>query len=94
MLTLWLSIIVLAPFEIKEGDQNESLFKRIIEKAFDQVLSQAKLLQFSSVLLGKILSRPDVVQGGHTAEFLKKATTTYTASKEVPSEMGRVSRVL
>lgn len=100
MLTLWLSIIVLVPFDLqtidskKEGDSYEILVKRIINISFDQVQSQTKLREFSSVLIGKILTRPDVIKGGHTAEYLTKVANIFTESKEASAEIGRVSGIL
>ena len=50
--------------------------------------------EFSSVLIGKILTRPDVIKGGHTAEYLTKVATIFTESKEASAEIGRVSGIL
>ena len=90
----------MVPFDLenidskKEGDTYEVLVKRIIDIGFDHVQSQTKLREFSSVLLGKILTRPDVIKGGHTAEFLKKVVKIYTESKEESVEINKVSGIL
>lgn len=90
----------MVPFDLKnidsksEGDQHQILVKKIIDTDFDHVQSQTKLREFSSVLLGKILSRPDVIKGGHTAEFLNKVVNIYNQSKEESQQINKVNGIL
>jgi tubulin-specific chaperone D len=68
MLLLWLSIIVLVPFDLqtidskKEGDSYEILVKRIINICKEQLDKPGKIKDYSAVLLSKLLTRPDVIK--------------------------------
>ena len=68
MLVLWLSIIVLVPFDLntidskKAGDSYEILVKRIINICRENFNSAGKLRDYSAVLLSKLLTRPDVIK--------------------------------
>ena len=70
MLTLWLSIIVLVPFDIttidskKEGDDFDALIKRIINISKENIADSGKIRDYSAVLLSKLLTRPDVIKQG------------------------------
>jgi hypothetical protein len=68
MLVLWLSIIVLVPFDLisidskKAGDSYEMLVKRIINICKEHLNNSGKLRDYSAVLLSKLLTRPDVIK--------------------------------
>jgi hypothetical protein len=68
MLTLWLSIIVLVPFDItvidskKEGDNYDAFIKRIINISKENIADSGKIRDYSAVLLSKLLTRPDVIK--------------------------------
>ena len=75
MLTLWLSIIVLVPFDIKTIDSKsstyEELVKRIIKLGIENIENPGKLRDYSAILLSKLLTRPDVLKQGETDACLK-----------------------
>lgn len=76
MLSLWLSMIVIVPFDMKtidskkEGDSYEVLVKRIINIARINMEDAGKIRDYTAVLLSKLLTRPDVVKSGETTQFL------------------------
>ena len=76
MLSLWLSMIVIVPFDMKtidskkEGDSYEVLVKRIINIARVNMEDAGKIRDYTAVLLSKLLTRPDVVKSGETTQFL------------------------
>ena len=76
ILVLWLSIIVLVPFDlttIDSGQQKnqEILVKRIINIGRSYTEHSGKLRDGSAILLSKLITRPDVVKSGETDQFLK-----------------------
>ena len=75
ILVLWLSIIVLVPFDlttIDSGQQKnqEILVKRIMNIGRQYTEHSGKLRDGSAILLSKLITRPDVVKSGETDKFL------------------------
>jgi hypothetical protein len=72
VLILWLSIIVLVPFDIetidsqKKGSSQEILVKRMINICKTYLSNSGKIREGTAVLLAKLLTRPDVVRAGET----------------------------
>ena len=74
MLVLWLSIIVLVPFDIETidskkleaGATQEVLMKRIINICKSYISNAGKSREGTAILLAKLLTRPDVVKKGET----------------------------
>ena len=68
MLALWLSMIVIVPFDIqtidskKEGDNYDILVKRIINIGAEHISHSGKLREYCAILLSKVLTRPDVIK--------------------------------
>lgn len=77
MLALWLSIIVIVPFDLqtidskKEGDSYEILVKRMVNIGKEHIQNSGRIRDYCSIMLGKLLTRPDVIKQGETAAFLK-----------------------
>ena len=100
MLVLWLSIIVLVPFDLqsidskKAGDSYEMLVKRIINICKEHINNSGKLRDYSAVLLSKLLTRPDVIKQGVTDEFLKEMVAQYVLCKEETGQIIKVSGIL
>ena len=100
MLTLWLSIIVLVPFDIttidskKEGDTYDALIKRIINISKENIADSGKIRDYSAVLLSKLLTRPDVIKQGYTDAFLKELAEQYQVAKEDSTQMFRTAGIL
>ena len=100
MLALWLSIIVLVPFDLKSidskkaGDSYEILVKRIINICRENFNNAGKLRDYSAILLSKLLTRPDVIKQGVTDDFLKELAKTYVEGKEDQSQIIKVTGIL
>ena len=100
MLTLWLSLIVIVPFDIqtidskKEGDSYEVLAKRIINIGKGAMHDSGKLRDYNAVLLSKLLTRPDVIKQGETDTFLKEMAQNFVEFKEDTDKMFHVSGIL
>ena len=82
ILVLWLSIIVLVPFDlttIDSGQQKnqEILVKRIMNIGRQYTEHSGKLRDGSAILLSKLITRPDVVKSGETDVFLKAMAEDY-----------------
>lgn len=88
MLALWLSIIVMVPFDIqtidskKEGDSYEILVKRIINIGAEHISNSGKLREYCAILLSKLLTRPDVIKQGETDRILSDLAKAYEECKE------------
>lgn len=84
MLILWLSIIVLVPFDIETIDSKKDidiLVKRIINICKNHVSNSGKIREATAVLLSKLLTRPDVVRSGETDFFLNYLAVEYEQCK-------------
>ena len=80
MLVLWLSIIVLVPFDIETIDSKrdrEVLVKRILNIAKGHMANSGKIREATAVLLAKLLTRPDVIKSGETDFFLNYLAVEY-----------------
>ena len=83
MLCLWLSIIVIVPFDIntidskKEGDTYEILVRRILNIGKEHITSAGKVRDYASVMVSKLLTRPDVIKMGETKRFLEYLTDLF-----------------
>ena len=95
MLTLWLSMIVIVPFDLKTIDSQkqtedqiktkstyEQLVKRIINLGYENVQNTGKLREYTAILISKLLSRPDVLKQGETETLLKRLAADYLETKE------------
>jgi hypothetical protein len=100
MLCLWLSIIVIVPFDIetmdsnKGGEQYETLVKRILNIGQDYIMATGKISDFASVMVSKLLTRPDVIKLGVTESFLKKMAASINEFKEETDKMFAVTGIL
>lgn len=86
VLILWLSIIVLVPFDIdtidskKKGDI-DILVKRIINICKNHISNSGKIREATAVLLSKLMTRPDVLKSGETDYFLNYLAVEYEQCK-------------
>lgn len=83
ILVLWLSIIVLVPFDLTTIDSQKSqeiLVKRIINIGLTHSVDAGKIRDGAAVLLSKLVTRPDVVKSGELDTFLENVTLKFTAS--------------
>ena len=67
VLVLWLSIIVLVPFDlttIDSAQEQEVLVKRIVNLATQWIDSSGKLRDAACYMLSRLITRPDVVKQG------------------------------
>lgn len=77
ILVLWLSIIVLVPFDLTTIDSQrtqEILVKRIINIGLQYSVDAGKIRDGAAVLLSKLTTRPDVVKSGELDSFLERVT--------------------
>jgi len=82
ILVLWLSIIVLVPFDLTTIDSQknqEILVQRIMNIGKQYAESPGKLRDGAAVLLAKLITRPDVVKSGEADRFLKEMAANYEA---------------
>ena len=88
MLALWLSMIVMVPFDIqtidskKEGDSYEILVKRIINIGAEHISNSGKIREYCAILLSKLLTRPDVIKQGETDRILTDLAKAFGECKE------------
>lgn len=101
VLILWLSIIVLVPFDIdtidskREGETDRVvLVKRIINICKGYISNSGKIREATAVLLAKLVTRPDVIKQGYTDEVLQMLASEYTRCKNDGTQMFLVSGVL
>ena len=98
VLILWLSIIVLVPFDLQTIDSKKTshdiLVKRIINICKNYISNSGKIREATAVLLAKLLTRPDVVKQGETDLVLNFLSEEYTRSKDDGTQMFLVSGVL
>ena len=99
VLILWLSIIVLVPFDIdtidsQKGSSQEILVKRMINICKNYLSNSGKIREGTAVLLAKLLTRPDVVKAGETDAILNYLAQEYQTIKDDGSSMFAVSGIL
>lgn len=97
-LVLWLSIIVLVPFDlttIDSGANNQViLVKRIINSGKQWIGSAGKLRDAASVMLSKLITRPDVVKAGECDILLKEMAAQYAAECNDTTRLTECSGIL
>ena len=102
VLILWLSIIVLVPFDIetidsmKEASKNtqEILVKRMINICKNYLTNTGKIREGTAVLLAKLLTRPDVIKAGETDLVLSSLAESYIQGRDDSTQMFFVSGIL
>jgi hypothetical protein len=100
VLILWLSIIILVPFDIETIDSKASsasqeiLVKRIINICKTFISNSGKIREATAVLLAKLLTRPDIVKSGETNQFLHYLADGYSKAKDDGTQMFPVSGIL
>lgn len=80
LLLIWLSQVVLVPFDIETIDSKKSqeiLVKRIINICREQLYQAGKTRDASAFLLARLLNRPDVIKSGETELFLQWLALEY-----------------
>jgi len=96
-LILWLSIIVLVPFDIDTIDSKKDidiLVKRIINICKTHISNSGKIREATAVLLSKLMTRPDVIKSGETDYFLNFLAVEYEQCKNDANQMFFVSGIL
>ena len=91
ILVLWLSIIVLVPFDLETIDSSKSsqdvLVKRIIHIGRNYTSHSGKIREAAAVMLSKLATRPDVVKTGETDYLLNQLAVDYQAAKDDSRQM-------
>lgn len=97
-MVLWLSIIVLVPFDLTTIDSNrksqEILVKRIINIGKSYMLDSGKLREGSTIMIAKLITRPDVVKSGVTDEVFASLTTEYEESLNKTGTLQKITAIL
>ena len=99
ILVLWLSIVVLVPFDLTTIDsgknqQQEILVKRIANIGRSYSSNPGKIRDAAAVMLGNLMSRPDVVKSGETDLFLTQMTIEYDTICNDPKKLFHVTGLL
>ena len=87
ILVLWLSIIVLVPFDLTTIDSQRSqevLVKRIINIGTAHCVDPGKIRDGAAVLLSKLITRPDVVRSGELDNFLEIVIKNFIEASNNP----------
>lgn len=97
-LVLWLSIIVLVPFDLTTIDSGSSnqveLVKRIINQGKQWIDNAGKLRDAASVMLSKLITRPDVVKAGECDLLLESLAVQYAADCNETAKLTSCSGIL
>ena len=72
VLQLWMSILVLVPFDMKAIDTNNKLTKTIIAHCMEGLLAAGKCREGAAIMLAKYITRPDIVKAGYLREVLNE----------------------
>jgi hypothetical protein len=95
ILVLWLSIIVLVPFDLTSIDSlkndKEILVKRIINLGRGYLLDGGKIKDGATIMLAKLITRPDVVRQGNLDEFMKELADGYIENRENPTKLSYIT---
>ena len=81
---MWLSIIVLVPFDLETIDSkrdNEILVKRILNICKNHLTNSGKIREATSILMSKLLTRPDILKSGETDHTLNFLAIEYNSCK-------------
>jgi hypothetical protein len=73
------------PFDLTTIDSSSNkvvLVKRIINIGKESIAGTGKLKDASSVMLAKLLTRPDVVKSGETDILMKEFATIFDTNKD------------
>eukprot|EP00826_Nyctotherus_ovalis_P014971 TRINITY_DN14219_c0_g1_i9.p1 TRINITY_DN14219_c0_g1~~TRINITY_DN14219_c0_g1_i9.p1 ORF type:complete len:519 (-),score=116.87 TRINITY_DN14219_c0_g1_i9:466-2022(-) len=70
VLQLWMSILVLVPFDMQAIDTDNKLTNAIINHSLEALLTSGKCRQGAAIMLAKYITRPDIVKAGYLKEVL------------------------
>lgn len=84
ILMMWLSMVVIVPFDLEtidsKKDGEDSLLDKIV-KSSERFLNQAgKNKEIASKVVAKLLTRPDVIKLGYLDTFIEKMKAEYEAN--------------
>jgi hypothetical protein len=89
---------VLVPFDLTTIDSNresqEILVKRIINIGKSYMLDSGKLREGSTIMIAKLITRPDVVKSGVTDEVFGSLTTEYEESLNKTGTLQKITAIL
>ena len=98
ILVLWLSIIVLVPFDLETIDSKhasqEVLTKRIINICKSYIANSGKIREGAAVLMAKLITRPDIFRSGETDLVLAFLAEQYELFKNDGTQMFLISGIL
>ena len=72
VLQLWMSILVLVPFDMKSIDTDNKLTGIIIKYCMDALLTTGNLRNGAALMLARYITRPDLVKGNYLSEVFNE----------------------
>jgi hypothetical protein len=81
VLVLWLSIIVLVPFDLTtiDSDSQTALVKKIVGLALEWIGGSDRLRDGGAFMLARLITRPDVVKSGETSTLLEQLAVLFAS---------------
>eukprot|EP01022_Parablepharisma_sp_SALTPOND_P000943 TRINITY_DN105303_c0_g1_i1.p1 TRINITY_DN105303_c0_g1~~TRINITY_DN105303_c0_g1_i1.p1 ORF type:complete len:1052 (-),score=105.14 TRINITY_DN105303_c0_g1_i1:6138-9032(-) len=95
VLQLWMSILVLVPFDIKSIDSSSKLTETITNHCLEALSTTGKCRDGASIMLAKYVTRPDIVKAGYLKLVLhEKLKVAYIAYSQDPLLLNNAIGVL
>jgi hypothetical protein len=82
ILLIWLSLIVLVPFDLDTIDSNGNLIQNIVNHCKVFLEHTGKPREGAGITIAKLLTRPDIVNRGLLDDFLQWSLTIFTSDQE------------
>lgn len=92
-LLVWLSVVVLVPFDIETIDSNGALIERMLNVAKGFLKHTGRPREAACSVIAKLLTRPDVQRAGYLNVFLDSEVQR-VADLEIFSKLGLLSAVV
>ena len=82
ILLIWLSMIVLVPFDLDTIDSNGNLITRILDHTKTFLEHTGKPREGAGITIAKLLTRPDIMQRGMLKAFLEWCISLLSSNQE------------
>jgi len=95
VLQLWMSILVLVPFDIKSIDSTTKLTETIMNHCLEALTTTGKCRDGAAIMLAKYITRPDIVKAGFLKTVLhERLHIAYIAYSQDPLSLNNAIGVL
>mmetsp|Transcript_4041 Transcript_4041/g.3867 ORF Transcript_4041/g.3867 Transcript_4041/m.3867 type:complete len:1193 (-) Transcript_4041:55-3633(-) len=81
-LLIWLSIIVMVPFDLETIDSNGDLVKRFLDLGKKFLEHTGRPRDAAGMMIAKLLTRPDILRKGYLEEFIDWSVTIIKSAQE------------